>query len=306
MPGDDELNFRFLAENSADVICSVGPTKELRYVSPSAFHVLGWKPEELVGKGPEALLLAEDLPILMAAIDHDVSTGRSGPPVAVRVRKKDGSVVWVEISASATTGGPREIVIVMRDINERKILEERLSTLALTDGLTGLWNRRAFDEALEREWLRTLREGSELSLLMLDIDHFKEFNDRYGHLVGDDCLRAVAVAARGTIRRTDIACRYGGEEVTVILPATEAAGAAATAEAMRAAIESLRLPHEGNPQGGAWLTVSIGVATALARSGGSMRMPESLLSAADNALYKAKKAGRNRIATALLIAPKDG
>jgi PleD family two-component response regulator len=96
-----------------------------------------------------------------------------------------------------TTGAPKEFVTVMRDITERKILEERLSALARTDGPTGLSNRRAFDEALEREWKRTLREGSQISLLLLDIDHIKEFNDRYGNQVGDDCLRTVAAAVRG-------------------------------------------------------------------------------------------------------------
>jgi diguanylate cyclase (GGDEF)-like protein len=126
----------------------------------------------------------------------------------------------------------------------------------------------------------------------------------YGHQVGDDCLRAVAAAVEKALRRPgDLAARYGGEEIAVILPNTDAAGGAQIAEEVRSAIEELRLPHLANPAGGCWVTASIGVATALCRMGGSMKMPESLLAAADVALYKAKHDGRNRVATGLLLAP---
>ena len=207
----------------------------------------------------------------------------------------------------------------MRDITDRKALEEQLSLLALTDDLTGLANRRAFDQALEREWHRTLREGSQISLLLLDIDHFKQFNDRYGQQFGDDCLRAVASGVAGAVRVSDIAARYGGEELCVVLPACDTIGASEIAERIRCSVESLRLVQEGTGKEGkgessadgglqsaASVTVSIGVATALARHGGTMRMPESLLMAADNALYKAKEAGRNRLSTTLLMAQHAG
>jgi diguanylate cyclase (GGDEF)-like protein len=112
-----------------------------------------------------------------------------------------------------------ELVVVMRDITERKILEDRLASFAMTDGLTGLSNRRSFDEVLDSEWKRTLREGPQISLLLLDLDHFKQFNDEYGHQVGDDCLRAVAATLKGAVRVTDIAARYGGEEPASAGPA---------------------------------------------------------------------------------------
>ena len=140
---------------------------------------------------------------------------------------------------------------------------------------------------------------------MLDLDRFKEFNDQYGHQVGDDCLRAVARTVRGAVRTTDIAARYGGEEIAVILPSTNTAGAVEVAEKVRVAIEALQITHEGNPETGGWVTASVGVATALSRHGGTMRMPESLLLAAYNALYKAKREGRNQVATALLVAFKE-
>ncbi len=227
----------------------------------------------------------------------------------MRARKKDGSLIWIEINPrnvlDPTTGETAGAVVVIRDVTKRKLQEEQLAKLAMTDGLTGIANRRAFDEALEREWKLTLRHGKQISLLLLDIDLFKPFNDEYGHQVGDDCLRAVAQAAVGAVRTTDIVARYGGEEFAMILPQVDVAGAWETAETVRAAIEGLRVPHSGNPQGGGWVTVSIGAATALARLGGTMRMPEGLLQAADHALYKAKHAGRNRVEGGLLIAPRQ-
>jgi diguanylate cyclase (GGDEF)-like protein len=145
----------------------------------------------------------------------------------------------------------------------------------------------------------------QMSLLLLDIDYFKRFNDLYGHHVGDDCLRAVAQAAMGVVRQTDTVARYGGEEIAIILPWVDTLGAAETAEKVRAAVEALRLTHAKNPEGEDWLTVSIGAATALARHGGTMRMPESLLLTADNALYKAKSAGRNCVRTGMLLATQE-
>src|ERR1035437_9774751 len=309
LAGDDETNFQILAEYSADVICRVGLDMRLQYASPSSFQVLGYTPEEMTGMAPFAIIVPEDLPALSATAARLLALGVESPLVVVRTRKKDGTIVWMEVSSRVvrdpTTNEAKEIIIVMRDITERKKLEEKLSSLALTDGLTGLANRRAFDQELDREWKRTLREGSQISLLLLDIDYFKSFNDKYGHQVGDDCLRAIAIAVSKAVRATDIAARYGGEEIAVILPSTDAPGAVEVAEKVRSAIRDLRITHEGNLEGGLLVTASVGVATALARNGGSLRMPESLLLAADNAMYKAKHEGRNCVRTAVLLASKE-
>jgi diguanylate cyclase (GGDEF)-like protein/PAS domain S-box-containing protein len=306
---NDGTDFQLLAEHSADVICRVGLDMTLKYVSPSSLTVLGWTPEEMMAMEPFALVVAEDLPKLAASAARHLTPGVEADLVVNRMRKKDGTIAWMEVSARVVrdpvTAEPKETIIVMRDITERKRLEEKLSAQALTDGLTGLANRRAFDGDLDREWKRTLRDGTQISLLLLDIDHFKQFNDRYGHQVGDDCLRAIAVAVKEAVRATDVVARYGGEEIAVILAGTDSAGAVEVADKVRCAIEHLRLTHEGNPDGESLVTASVGVATALARSGGTMRMPESLLQAADSALYKAKNDGRNRIATALLMASRE-
>jgi diguanylate cyclase (GGDEF)-like protein/PAS domain S-box-containing protein len=309
MASKDDTDFQLLAEYSADVICRAGVDLKFRYVSPSSFNVLGWTPEEMVGMEALALVYPEDRPSLVAIATRNFAPGVEPDRAAVRMRKKDGTLVWIEFTArilrDPSTDEAIEAVVTMRDISERKALEDKLSILALTDGLTGLANRRAFDETLDREWKRTLREGSRISLLLLDVDNFKSFNDQYGHQVGDDCLRAIAIAVKEAVRGTDIVARYGGEEIAVILPSEDTAGAVEVAEKVRTAVEALQFTHEGNLEGGGRVTASVGVATALSRHGGTMRMPESLLLAADNALYKAKREGRNRVATALLVAIKE-
>lgn len=288
------------------------------YVSPSCVRVLGWTVEEMTGRLAKDFILDDDIPSVKESIARCNQPGVDGVRATIRYRRKNGPPVWMEVNARAVrdplTDEPIEHVIVMRDITDRKLLEEQLSLLALTDALTGLANRRAFDRTLDREWKRTLREGSQISLLLLDIDHFKQFNDRYGHQFGDDCLRAVASVVANAVRGSDTAARYGGEELSVVLPACDMLGASEIAERIRQSVECLQLVFEGNgertgassevnpPSATASVTVSIGVATALARQGGTMRMPESLLMAADNALYRAKEAGRNRLSTALLMA----
>jgi diguanylate cyclase (GGDEF)-like protein len=170
--------------------------------------------------------------------------------------------------------------------------------LADTDGLTGLANRRTFDRRLELEWLRAARDGTPLSLLLIDVDQFKAYNDVYGHQAGDRCLKIVAQVFSLTANRPgDLVARYGGEEIAILLPDTDAEGAAAVAENTRARIEALALRHEANPPLNV-LTISIGGATAMPAYELSRTAANDLVAMADQALYRAKTAGRNCIATA--------
>ena len=171
---------------------------------------------------------------------------------------------------------------------------QELENLASTDGLTGLANRRSFDAHLDREWRRAMRAGAEIGLLMIDVDRFKAFNDRYGHAAGDEALRTVARVLGDTIQRAgDLAARYGGEEFAVILVSSNRTQALAIAERLRAAVEAAALPHEGTEAG--VLTVSAGLSFAAPEIGSS---PANLVKAADALLYEAKRAGRNRVIVA--------
>ena len=168
------------------------------------------------------------------------------------------------------------------------ILEDQ----AFLDGLTGIANRRQFDQSLEKEWLRMMRRETPLSLLMIDIDHFKQFNDRYGHGIGDECLRLVAHTIASIIKRPgDLAVRYGGEEFAVILPDTDEKGARVVAEAMRLAVDTLKLPHAASLVAD-HITISLGVTSNIPRQ---HENAQDLVNAADRALYRAKSSGRNRI-----------
>lgn len=167
-----------------------------------------------------------------------------------------------------------------------------LRTMAFIDGLTGVANRRRFDEALQAEWRRCRRSASPLALIMIDIDHFKNFNDHYGHQTGDTCLQAVAATLQGRLSRShDLVARYGGEEFVCLLPECDLAASQSKAEELRVAVAQLNIPHEISPTA-RMVTVSLGIASAVPNGDCT---PESLLAAADTALYAAKSAGRNRV-----------
>ncbi|WP_025597977.1 sensor domain-containing diguanylate cyclase [Burkholderia sp. WSM2230] len=182
-------------------------------------------------------------------------------------------------------------VLFAQQMRGRLLAEEELRVLARTDGLTGVDNRRAFEQAVENEWRRAQRDGDPLSLLLIDVDNFKGFNDLYGHSAGDDALIMVAQCiARNVQRPGDTTARYGGEEFAVLLPDTDEAGALSLAEKIRAAVEAIALGHVASSHH--VLTVSIGVATM---RGEALSMSRVLVDAADQALYAAKDAGRNRV-----------
>ncbi len=189
------------------------------------------------------------------------------------------------------TGALIAVVETLRDMTVQKEAQLALEQLATKDGLTGIANRRAFDDVLQTEWRRAIREAKLISLLMVDVDHFKNYNDCFGHQAGDECLKRVAeILAKSMLRPGDFVARYGGEEFAVILPDVDRAGAMLLAERIRMAVELLHIPN-GNPDG-APVTVSVGSATAIVLE---KITATELLRTADAALYQAKHEGRNRV-----------
>ncbi len=188
----------------------------------------------------------------------------------------------------------------VRNHLELKMQRDVLRRIATTDSLTGLVNRRGFDEALEREWLRAIRNSATISLILADIDHFKGYNDHYGHIAGDDCLRAVAGIFRRQIQRPqDMAARFGGEELVCLLPDTSASGALLVARRLQASLAACAIPHKASPVADR-ITLSFGIATASPEESGHLHGAHAFLSLADGCLYEAKHAGRDQIKSGLL------
>ena len=200
---------------------------------------------------------------------------------------------YLAVDASPIIGHDGKLVAVvetLRDMTDEKTAQAALEQLATHDGLTGLANRRCFDDTLQGEWRRALRHRQPLSLLMVDVDNFKQYNDVNGHLSGDECLKRIAAAVAAEMRTNDLVARYGGEEFAVILPNQSLKGAAIVAERIRYRVEQLQLPNQlvANRS----VTVSIGAATAIASDDTEA---SELVAIADAALYRAKHMGRNRI-----------
>lgn len=228
--------------------------------------------------------------------------GKAHIELDIERTRKDGVTVPFMFSATPFRGLDGAVIGMVarfKDITERKYAEntlreanERLERLSASDGLTGVANRRCFDETIQREWTRLQRTKDSLSLIMCDVDFFKLFNDTYGHQDGDDCLKSIAKALQETARRGgDCIARYGGEEFAVILPATDEKSAVRVAEKIRQAVEKMAIAHSKSSVAPC-VTLSLGVVTVVPDNQGT---PESLIKYADKALYLAKSTGRNRV-----------
>jgi diguanylate cyclase (GGDEF)-like protein/PAS domain S-box-containing protein len=295
-----EQRFRLLAEGTTDIITMRDLGRGLEYVSPAVETLLGWKPPEIGSELPAAVH-PDDVSSLVKLYD-DCLAGRKRNVLELRLLRKDRAWLWTEANLALhrhpETGEPAGFINVIRDISGRKAAEEELSKAlnvaenrAVTDPLTGIANRRRLDEYIGMEWDRAIRGRAMLSVLMIDVDHFKHYNDNYGHLAGDRCLREVTGAIASVAHRpADFVGRYGGEEFVVVLPETDTAGARHIAEKIRRAVEHEQIPHQGNPH--RVVTVSVGCSTIRPTPD---KHSAHLLEGADAAMYLAKQAGRNSV-----------
>ena len=234
-----------------------------------------------------------DVPVIfISALDDGLDKARAFEVGGVDYVAKPFSAVEVV----ARVENQLKISRLQRSLEQKNAELERanqaLQSLSYVDALTGISNRRHFDELLDQEWRRALRDDSSVCVILIDVDLFKSFNDTYGHQTGDECLKQVAVEVTGALRRGgDEAARYGGEEFGAVLSRTETAGGMVVAEDMRQRVEALQIAHKGSPF--RVVTISLGVMTT--RPGPNKETPASMLAAADRALYRAKGAGRNRV-----------
>jgi len=311
---ESETKYRELVENASSIILQVDQRGLVRFANQYALDFLHVKTEELVGQPVTEVLVTDanrDKAEAMLANIHrtpEVYRNIEGANLT-----GDGRRVWVAWTNTAlfdATGRPAGVMSVGNDITRRVMLEEELRALSHRDGLTQIPNRRFFDQVADQECQRAYRNQTPIALIMIDIDHFKDYNDHYGHQAGDDALRAVAGALQQALRRpTDMAARYGGEEFVIVLPETTLKGAEQVARHVSRAIHALKIPHEASSVG-PYLTVSLGVTAtptptrsrrrSLPPDAAPMVEPRQLVAQADSALYAAKEAGRDQVATRAL------
>ncbi|ADW68975.1 sensor domain-containing diguanylate cyclase [Granulicella tundricola] len=302
-----QMIYQTLLDNAEDMILLSGLDGGQRYVSPGVLSLTGWQPEEFLSLAQLETLHVEDRDLARNLIES-LRSGKRQHHFRYRILCKDASYKWVEAFlrgySSAEDGHVTGYVATVRDMGSLARLEEQwsqeradltrqnmhLEELAGNDELTRLANRRTFNRMLTQEVARHARAKNSLSMLMVDVDFFKKYNDRYGHPEGDVCLRMVAESIQIASRASDFAARVGGEEFTVLLPDTDQAGAEQAAQRILSHIESLQIRHEGSPFG--YVTVSIGAATWPPEF---VADEAYLIQQADRALYESKKTGRNRL-----------
>jgi diguanylate cyclase (GGDEF)-like protein/PAS domain S-box-containing protein len=289
----------------------VGLDGHFLQVNQALCQIFGYPEAELIHRNwndiTDPLDVDSDRPALQAVL-----TGRrSHYHTEKRYRHRDGSLIWGLVSISLVRndmGRPLYFVMQLQDITLRKQVEEdlrlanhELEHLATMDGLTQIANRRCFDQYLHQVWERSRPGQQPISLILFDVDHFKLYNDDYGHIVGDQCLQRIAAVAQESVRKpVDLLARYGGEEFAVILPGTSKDGATRVAQRLRQAIQALAIPHRRSPTRPI-VTISIGIATAIPSA---HTHPDCLIHQADQALYRAKQQGRDRMQSTALTHPE--
>lgn len=304
---ESEDIYKTILMASPDDITIADLSGRLLMFSDAATKMFGYDREDGPGMTIMDFIVPEDHELARANMVKMVQQGHSGPN-EYRAIRKDRSCFDIEVNSALIRdrqGDPFRMVLIARDITHRKKADQKIQELvrqleverdlaqrnSLTDSLTGLLNRRFFDMALQTEFSRHKRTGSQLSLIMIDVDYFKKYNDYYGHLEGDDCLRQIARALKTVIERgTDLVARYGGEEFAVILPDTDCQGAKVLSERIAKSVLALNLPHADSDIS-EWITLSMGIASAVDQV---LADGSQLVELADQAMYRAKKNGRNR------------
>ena len=302
-----------LVETAAEGIVMLDGEGRIGLHNSEFCRMFGYGPEEVAGRSLDDLILPADCQEEAAYLNE---TMRSGGRITIESRRqrKDGSFIQVSIIGSPIVIQHRQVAFyaIYRDISDiqkaqqeilkanaalqdrTRQLEEanvRLERISNYDGLTAVPNRRFFEHFYELEWRRAWREQKWITIIMIDVDFFKPYNDRHGHLAGDDCLKRLAQALQVVNRASDLVSRYGGEEFVAVLSGTDTTGAVLIARRMQERVQELRLIHGDSPVS-PYVTVSMGLASQIPESPAT---PEDLLLKADQALYQAKSEGRNRI-----------
>lgn len=302
---DDSTVYKTLLESTKAIPWKIDwETMAFTYIGPQIEELLGWSRESWLSANDWAMRIHEE--DRDHVVNFCVSQSKAGKDheADYRALTKDGSYVWIRDVVHVVRnedGSANSLVGFMFDITERKQIEEELirlqkefRELSYKDGLTGVANRRMFDSVMEVEWSNAMRNRQPISVILLDIDYFKQYNDHYGHIHGDECLKRVAQAlSKVGSRSRDFFARYGGEEFVLVLPETDAEAAHRVAERCRSMIFKEQIPHDKSNVSQI-LTISLGVGTIMP---GHKDDPLAFIESVDRQLYEAKQRGRNCIAS---------
>lgn len=321
-PGLGNEYFESLFNRVPEAIAICDNHGRVTMINPEFRRIFGYTETEALGHLIDELVVPKDRRTEAATLTSAATRGEPFSTESVRQRK-DGSLIHVSILGAPVRVRGKQIGAfgIYRDITERKEAEEALlnsqrqiletnaslqlrtrqleevnallERLSNLDGLTSISNRRYFETVFQTEWRRACRDHAWISLIMIDVDFFKSYNDHHGHLAGDECLKRIALALSAQNRAGDLVARYGGEEFVALLTSNTREGALHAADRMRQRVKALQIPH-GHSSVSPYVTVSLGVASRIAESAVE---PASLLNQADQALYLAKTHGRDRLET---------
>ena len=301
-PEPDNAVYRTLLESTQAIPWKIDwASATFAYIGPQIERLLGWTPESWVTVNDWAARMHPDDRAWV--VDYCISQSQSGVDheADYRALSASGEYVWIRDVVHVVRnddGSPQALIGFMFDISERKKTEQKLLEMhkqledfSFRDGLTGVANRRKFDAVLDEEWDAARRHTQPLSLILIDIDFFKQYNDHHGHVQGDDCLKRVGAALSAVAHRPrDLLARYGGEEFVLVLPATDDAAARSVSERVRQALFKAQIPHGASPVS-QLLTVSQGVGTIIPSASDTLTQ---FIEAVDRRMYLAKQAGRDR------------
>ena len=297
-----EEYYRLITESSTDFISTHTISGIYKYASPICHLILGYLPSELIGKSAYSFFHPEDREKIIPFNDLTIKKNEI-QIITYRIRCKNNKYIWFETKFQRlfnSDGDDEEVICISRDIttqqlkllklqSEKKLLQQTIHS----DELTGLYNRRFFNKLLDEQFEKHQKLKNGFSVLMIDIDYFKQYNDTFGHLKGDDCLILVSNILKQYVRESDFTCRFGGEEFCIILPNTSESKAITLANRLRKKVEQLRISHLKSIVS-PFLTISIGVAS-IPKNKPATIDAQALISKADQALYKVKQNGRNNV-----------
>ena len=281
---------RLIVDSMDEGLMVIEPSGRIQYTNPACDRYLGYAPGELAGATVDALLAPSVAQECLDLFSQGAQGGARPGAREVLIRQRDGILRAMDFTLTPMHAEQPLFVALLHDITHHKQSENALQRAAMVDPLTKIANRRHFDAFLDKEWQRALRSSQPLSLIVLDVDHFKRYNDSLGHAAGDACLQQVAMALQShALRATDLAARYGGEEFVLLFGETGFEAACALAETIRAHIEALNIPNPGSTTS-PWVTASLGVATIVPTQIDGIK---DFFVQADRAMYAVKAAGRN-------------